>query len=75
MKESYISVNWPMPEKVGAVMTTRQGGVSNRPYQSFNLGAHVGDLESSVRCNRKQLVSDQQLESVVWLNQVHGTDA
>jgi YfiH family protein len=56
------------------VTTTRAGGVSAPPYDTFNLGDHVGDDPSSVAANRKRLASAIGLDSdaVVWMNQVHG---
>ena len=34
------------PPRVRALSTTRQGGVSVAPFDSFNLGHHVGELTS-----------------------------
>lgn len=34
------------------VFTTRTGGISRPPYDSLNLGAHVGDVGERVRLNR-----------------------
>jgi YfiH family protein len=41
-----------MPPGVLAGMTARAGGVSQGPYASFNLGAHVGDAPEAVAANR-----------------------
>lgn len=73
--QQYISPDWPAPINIGALMTTRFGGISKKPYESFNLATHVGDLDANVLHNRAQLIRDQQLESVIWLNQVHGIEA
>lgn len=43
------------PIKTG--ITTRQGGVSNPPYSSFNLATHTGDSLSNVDKNRTILMS------------------
>lgn len=53
--------------------TTRQGGVSQPPYDSLNMGMHTGDDLLAVEQNRNRL---QRLlpGPVVWLEQVHGTD-
>lgn len=53
--------------------TTRQGGVSQSPYDSLNMGMHTGDDPLAVEQNRERL---QRLlpGPVVWLEQVHGTD-
>ena len=54
--------------------TTRAGGVSAPPFDTFNLGDHVGDDPAAVTANRKRLTSAIGLgdDSVVWMNQVHG---
>lgn len=69
-----IVPDWPAPDSVKALVTTRAGGVSKHPYDSFNLGGHVGDDLVAVRRNRVLL--KQALPSGIrlqWLNQVHGT--
>jgi len=56
------------------VFTTRLGGQSLAPFDSFNLGAHVGDNLEHVEQNRKQLQIDWHLDSSpLWLNQTHST--
>lgn len=54
--------------------TTRAGGVSKPPYDTFNLGDHVGDDPSAVAANRRRLAAAIGLgaDRVVWMNQVHG---
>lgn len=53
-------------------MTTREGGVSPSPWNSLNLGDHVGDAPENVQTNRARL--DRHLQRpAVYLNQVHGT--
>lgn len=56
------------------VTTTRTGGVSAPPFDSFNLGDHVGDDPGAVAANRKRLASATGLgaRGLVWMNQVHG---
>jgi YfiH family protein len=56
------------------VTTTRAGGVSAPPFDTFNLGDHVGDDPAAVAANRKRLASAIGLgrDAVVWMNQVHG---
>jgi YfiH family protein len=51
-------------------MTTRAGGVSQPPWDSFNLGDHVGDDPAHVAANRAQLRSGLPAEPG-WLKQVH----
>ncbi len=64
--------NWPAPANVRALCTTRAGGVSAAPYDSLNLGTHVGDDTANVLRNRAIL--QQALDArPVFLNQVHGT--
>lgn len=53
-------------------MTTRQGGVSQYPYDALNLGDHVGDVPQAVAANR--LILQKQLGvRPVFLKQVHGS--
>jgi polyphenol oxidase len=55
-------------------MTTRAGGVSKPPFDSFNLGNHVGDDPAAVAANRARLGAAIGLgaDRVVWMHQVHG---
>ena len=64
--------DWPAPKNVKALQTTRNGGVSQAPYNSFNLGNHVGDTPLAVAHNR-QLLSPLLPSEPVWLKQIHGT--
>lgn len=54
--------------------TTRAGGVSRPPFDTFNLGDHVGDDPAAVAANRRRLATSIGLgeDRVVWMNQVHG---
>lgn len=56
------------------MLTTRAGGVSKPPYDTFNLGDHVGDDPAAVAANRRRLATATGLgiDRVVWMNQVHG---
>lgn len=67
-----IRPGWPAPDGVHALVTTRSGGVSEAPYDSFNLGVHVGDDPARVAENRRRLRALLPGEPC-WLNQVHGT--
>ncbi|MFT3662038.1 MAG: peptidoglycan editing factor PgeF [Gordonia sp. (in: high G+C Gram-positive bacteria)] len=62
----------PAP-RVRRVVTTRAGGVSRAPYDSFNLGDHVGDDPAAVAANRERLARDLGLapSNVVWMEQIH----
>lgn len=58
--------------------TERTGGVSKAPYDSLNLGAHVGDDPKAVRENRMRVLIDldapELIDKILVPNQVHGTD-
>ena len=55
------------------VFTSRAGGVSAAPYDSFNLGTHVGDDAADVAANRARLaeVLGLPVERFVWMEQLH----
>ena len=53
------------------IFTNRLGGVSAPPFDSANLGDHVGDDPFSVTENRAQLESQIGVP-IVFMNQVHG---
>lgn len=72
--ESLIYPDWPAPDNVKAVMTTRNGGASVAPFSSMNLGLHVDDDAGSVNQNRASLKQMLALPNEpLWLNQIHGT--
>ncbi len=49
------------------------GGYSEQPFESFNLGCHVGDDKEVLAANRKLLADALPgAVSVSWLSQVHG---
>ena len=68
----WIVPDWPAPVGVRAVFTTRAGGVSALPFDSMNLGDHVGDLPASVAANRALLQRVTGTHHAVFMNQVHG---
>lgn len=69
----FILPDWPAPANVRAAVTTRAGGASRTPYDSFNLAAHVGDDPQAVAANRARLRELLKLPAEpVWLKQVHG---
>ena len=70
---NFIVPNWPAPANVKALQTTRNGGVSQAPYASLNLGAHVSDDGIRVAKNR-QLLNPYLPSEPVWVNQVHGVE-
>jgi polyphenol oxidase len=73
--ETLLRFDWPLPPGVRAAFTTRLGGVSRAPWDSFNLGAHVGDAPEHVAANRARLRELLALPGEPgWLGQVHGAD-
>ena len=73
MHKDWLIPDWPAPSNVRAVFTTRHGGVSNVPYDSMNLGDHVGDAPEHVAANRA-LLQDATGARAVFLKQVHGNE-
>ena len=66
-------MDWELPRGVFAACTTRLGGVSTEPWDSFNLATHVGDDLTHVAANRARLRELLKLDAEpAWLNQVHG---
>ena len=63
-----------MTVRIRRVTTTRVGGASAPPFDTFNLGDHVGDDSAAVAANRARLAKAIGLpgDHVVWMNQVHG---
>ncbi len=61
---------WPVGIK--ALFTLRGGGASSAPFDSWNLGDHVGDDFACVQANR-QLLAQRVAAKPVFLRQVHGT--
>jgi polyphenol oxidase len=70
---SWLQPDWPAPPSVRAVFTSREGGVSQVPYDSMNLGDHVGDNATQVQINRNEL-QRRMGARCVFLQQVHGTE-
>ncbi|GAA4545971.1 peptidoglycan editing factor PgeF [Pseudonocardia xishanensis] len=59
--------------RVRRVMTTRAGGRSSAPFDSFNLSREVGDHPDNVDANRYRLIKELGLRGAVFLKQIHGT--
>ncbi len=71
----WILPDWPAPPEVRALSTQRRGGVSPAPFESLNLGAHVGDSAEAVVENRRRLRTAARLPAEpVWLSQQHGAN-
>ena len=70
---SLLGMGWTPPVGVRAAFTLRTGGVSQAPYDSFNLAAHVDDDTAAVATNRGLLRTTAGLPGEpAWLQQVHG---
>ena len=69
-----VVVDWPAPERVRVLVTTRDGGVSSGAYSSLNLASHCGDDAAHVAENRRRIAARHAVPSVCWLDQVHGSD-
>jgi purine-nucleoside/S-methyl-5'-thioadenosine phosphorylase / adenosine deaminase len=73
--DGLLAFDWTLPRGVRAAFTTRAGGASIAPWDSFNLGVHVGDDPSMVAANRSRLAQLLELPAEPsWLNQVHGSE-
>ena len=75
MNDDWVVPAWSVgaPTNVHAFVTTRAGGVSMAPYDSFNLSLRVGDDPAAVAANRTRLRTMLPSEPH-WLQLVHGVD-
>ncbi len=74
LSTSLIKANWQTSNKIQAFCTTRIGGVSSAPFDSFNLATHVEDDLLSVLKNRQILQTKLKLSAQpLWLDQQHTT--
>jgi YfiH family protein len=79
---------WSIPATVKALYSTRSGGVSQAPFDSFNLAEHVGDdldrvgrnramlnqpMPNGDKPNRDALQSHSLPAAPCWLQQTHST--
>ncbi len=71
LADDWLLPDWPAPARVKACVTTRAGGVSLAPFDSFNLGDHVDDDPQAVARNRSRLQAALNCKPA-WLRQVHG---
>lgn len=77
-----VQPDWQVSPRVRALITTRDGGVSEGPYGRWqdgaalaggmNLGLHTGDDPVHVAGNRARLLALAGQSSAAWLEQVHG---
>lgn len=76
--DDWLVPDWPAPAGVQALCSTRAGGVSAAPWDSLNLGDHVGDAARAVHENRARFRAALQSRTPgvqpVFLRQVHGSD-
>jgi len=76
MHPAWIVPQWPVPDSVRALITTRAGGFSRGPWAAvegaggMNLGFGADDARA-VQCNRARLRRCLPQEPC-WLTQVHG---
>jgi len=77
--ESPLLLPWAGAQRhgVAVAITTRHGGVSPAPYDTLNLGLHVGDDAARVETNRTRAAAafDVDLAAMVYARQVHSTAA
>lgn len=66
-----IEPNWEVPRPIKTLCSTRVGGVSNPPFDDFNLGLNAGDDPVDVMQNRAFLRTHLPSEPM-WLKQIHG---
>jgi len=66
-----IEPSWTLSQQIQAFCTTRQGGLSQAPFNSLNLGLNAGDDSAVVLQNRSILRSALPSEPL-WLKQIHG---
>jgi len=69
---SLILPQWPAPHLVKTLVSTRKGGISQHPFDTLNLGDHVGDQAERVVANRAIFAKSLPSEPL-WLKQTHST--
>lgn len=78
LPDSWLIPEWPAVPGVHALCTSREGGVSQEPWGSMNLGDHVSDDPAHVRRNRELFRAALQARTpgacTAFLRQVHGVD-
>lgn len=81
-RQDCVQPDWQVSPRVRALITTRNGGVSEGPYGRWrdgaalpggmNLGLHTGDEPAHVAENRARLLALAGQPDAAWLEQVHG---
>jgi YfiH family protein len=69
-RADWLAPDWRVAG-VGALMTTRVGGVSRGRFASMNVGTAVGDDAGDVAANRR-ILAEAMGAAPVYLRQVHG---
>lgn len=69
---NFIVPQWQAPKSVKSLVSTRKGGVSQHPFDTLNLGDHVGDQAKDVLANRAIFAKELAAEPL-WLKQTHST--
>lgn len=66
-------IHWDVRGPYSVVFTTRNGGVSEGPYASLNLGLRVGDVPEHVQENRRRACAEigADAEKLAMNYQVH----
>ena len=70
MNEEFIIPNWPAPDNIKAIQTTRNGGISLENFSSLNLSKSVGDIDKHVEVNSMRLLNFLP-SNPFWLNKIH----
>ena len=74
-KPLWETPDWALPAGVHALLTTREGGHSDGPWSSWNIGSRSGDAPVAVTQNRARLLAKLRTPHPVrYLQQVHGRD-
>jgi polyphenol oxidase len=71
-----VIFRWEAPGPYRVAFSTREGGISEGPYASLNLGLLTGDEPANVEENRRRLCAEVggDPDRLALNRQVHGTD-
>jgi len=70
--DAFIRPEWHVDARIGALMSTRAGGVSAAPFDSLNLGRMSADDREAVAENRRRFEAALGGAAPTYLSQVHG---
>ncbi len=71
----FLAASWPAPGNVVAGISLRSNGLSHKPFDSNNMGLHVGDNAAHVAGNRLQLANSMGKDlHWQWLEQTHSVE-